>query len=138
MATAAIVLDTNAYSAYRRGTQSVLEAMARAEVVLLPVVVAAELLYGFRGGSRESENRAELRAFLAKPSVRFASGTEETAELFAETKVALRRASTPIPTNDVWVAAHCQEHGATLVTFDRHFLDVPGLRVWPELRTLGA
>lgn len=129
-----VVLDTNAYVALRRGSEAVLDALARTATVILPAVVLAELLYGFRGGSRERENRRELEAFLARPTVRFGPATEETAEHFAETKSALRGAGRPIPTNDLWVAAHAREHGAMLVTFDAHFLGVPGLRVWPELR----
>ena len=129
-----ILLDTNAYSAYRRGDERVLEVMAKSERVLLPAVVLAKLLYGLRGSSRDAENRMELSKFLAKPAVRFISAREDTADAFAVMKTDLRRRGFPKPTNDAWVAAHTQENGAVLVTFDRHFLGVPGLRVWVELR----
>ncbi len=85
-------------------------------------------------GSREAENRIELSKFLAKPAVRFVAATENTADTFAAMKSDLRNKGFPKPTNDAWVAAHTQENGAVLVTFDRHFLGVPGLRVWVELR----
>ena len=60
-----------------------------------------------------------------------ATATEETSEQFAVTKEALRQTGTPLPMNDVWIAAHCLQLGATMVTLDGHFSSVPGLRVWP-------
>ena len=126
-----IMLDTNAYSSYRRGNEDVLEALARAERVFMSVFVLGELLYGFLGGNRQVRNRRELSSFLDKPSVFVATATEETSEQFAVTKEALRQTGTPLPMNDVWIAAHCLQLGATMVTLDGHFSSVPGLRVWP-------
>ena len=126
-----ILLDTNAYSAYRRGNSEVLEALGRAERVFMSVFVLGELLYGFRGGNRYVQNRRELSAFLDKPSVFVATATDDTSEQFAVTKEALRQAGTPLPMNDVWIASHCLQLGATMVTLDGHFGNVPGLRVWP-------
>ena len=122
-----IMLDTNAYSSYRRGNEDVLEALARAERVF----ILGELLYGFLGGNQQVRNRRELSSFLDKPSVFVATATEETSEQFAVTKEALRQTGTPLPMNDVWIAAHCLQLGATMVTLDGHFSSVPGLRVWP-------
>jgi len=125
-----IVLDTNAYSGYLRGDEAVLDVMAEAERVYLSVFVLAELHYGFKGGRRENKNRRELASFLAKPTVRTLHTTQDTAELFALVKDQLRRKSRRIPTNDLWIAAHCLEIGAVLVTFDGHFDDIDGLRRW--------
>ena len=122
-----IMLDTNAYSSYRRGNEDVLEALARAERVF----ILGELLYGFLGGNQQVRNRRELSSYLDKPSVFVATATEETSEQFAVTKEALRQTGTPLPMNDVWIAAHCLQLGATMVTLDGHFSSVPGLRVWP-------
>ena len=72
-----ILLDTNAYSAYRRGNSDVLEALGRAERVFMSVFVLGELLYGFRGGTLYVQNRRELGAFLDKPSVFVATASEE-------------------------------------------------------------
>ena len=126
-----IMLDTNAYSSYRRGNEDVLEALARAERVFMSVFVLGELLYGLLGGNQQVRNRRELSSFLDKPSVFVATATEETSEQFAVTKEALRQTGTPLPMNDVWIAAHCLQLGATMVTLDGHFSSVPGLRVWP-------
>jgi tRNA(fMet)-specific endonuclease VapC len=58
--------------------------------------------------------------------------TRTTADRFGRIAAALRKAGTPIPTNDIWIAAHAFESGAELVTFDDHFAAVPGL-VWTQL-----
>ena len=99
------LLDTKAYGRFFGGDQRVLDVLGEAETVYLSVVVMGELHAGFRGGSRDRENRGQLSQFLAKPSVAELAVTAETAEVFGEVKDALRRAGTPIPMNDVWIAA---------------------------------
>ena len=125
-----IVLDTNAYVALRRGDVRVLEAIGRAERVFLPVFVAGELLYGFKMGTQELLNRRELDSFMEEPEVRALQTTSETADVFAGVKARLREKGRPMPENDLWIAALCLETGSTLVSFDRHFNQVDGLRVW--------
>lgn len=127
------LLDTKAYGRFFGGDQRVLDVLGEAETVYLSVVVMGELHAGFRGGSRDRENRGQLSQFLAKPSVAELAVTAETAEVFGEVKDALRRAGTPIPMNDVWIAAQAIESGSVVVTFDEHFGKVPGLRLWDLL-----
>jgi predicted nucleic acid-binding protein len=124
-----IFLDTNAYVAYRSGDESVLRVLGSAERIHVSLFVFAELLAGFRGGTREGDNRRDLDAFLAKPGVRLTLPTRRTAEYFAIVKNRLRELSRPIPINDVWIAAQCLEHGALLVSCDAHFEWVEGLRL---------
>jgi len=125
-----IVIDTSAYSRLLRGNEDVLEALGRADMVYLSVFVLAELYAGFKGGSKEVRNRDLLERFLSRATVRTIPATRETAEVFAEIKHALKRAGTPLPINDVWVAAHAVETGSVLVTFDSHFKQICGLRLW--------
>lgn len=125
-----ILIDTNAYSAFRSGDERIFELLASAERIYVSVAVLAELYYGFLGGTQERKNRRELKAFLAKPTVRTLHTTDDTADLFASVKDQLRRKSMKIPTNDLWIAAHCMEIGAVLVSFDRHFDHIEGLRRW--------
>ena len=89
-----------------------------------------ELIAGFKGGTREEENRGILKRFLAKPSVRILMATAETAEVFGWLKNKLRQAGTPIPMTDLWIASHVVETGAVIITSDSHFASVPGLRFW--------
>ena len=125
-----ILLDTNAYARFCGGDEGVLGVLGEAETVYLSVVVAGELIAGFRGGSKHGENRTQLSRFLRKPTVRALEVTTETAEVFGQVKDTLRRAGTPIPMNDVWIAAQAIETGSVIVTFDQHFHHVPGLRLW--------
>lgn len=124
-----VLLDTNAYSAYRKGDDRVLEALSEADRVFVSVFVLGELFYGFKAGDREPRNRRELRDFLRNPTVRTLHTTDETADIFATLKDRLRRKGTPIPINDVWIASHCFETGSILVTFDEHFSAIDGLRI---------
>jgi tRNA(fMet)-specific endonuclease VapC len=99
----------------------------RAERVLLPAIVAGELLYGFRRGSRYEHNLRLLEAFLANPYVDLLTVTWKTAERFSRVAAALRAKGRPIPTNDIWIAAHAMETGADLLSFDDHYGEVDGL-----------
>ena len=126
----ALLLDTNAYSKYLRGDPRILDALARAGLVYMSVFVLGELFAGYRSGSKEKANLRFLSAFLAKPVVRVLEATRETAEYFGLIKAALKKMGRPIPLNDVWIAAHALETGSVLVTYDAHFADVPGLRIW--------
>lgn len=125
-----ILFDTNAYAAFLSGEESLLDVLAQAETVAMSVIVLGELHAGFRGGSRRVENERTLSEFLGKPGVSTLLLSSETAQIFGEVKDALKRAGTPIPLNDVWLAAQAIETGAVLVTRDAHFRRVPGLRLW--------
>jgi predicted nucleic acid-binding protein len=122
-----ILLDTNAYSALRRGHEFVAEQVRRSEEVLLSAVVAGELLFGFRNGSRYEENARALESFLEDPNVRLLPVTWDTADFFGRISAELRKRGRPIPTNDIWIAAHAMEAGADLVSADPHFGNVDGL-----------
>lgn len=127
-----VLLDTNAYTALRRGHEGVAARVRGAFEVVVPVVVAGELLFGFRNGTRYEANSSDLRAFLAAPRVRFAGAEQATAERYGRIAAVLRKKGTPIPSNDVWIAAHCMELGAELLTFDAHFAHVDGL-AWTHM-----
>lgn len=121
------LLDTNAYSAFHRGHEFVVNQVRRSEKVLLPMVVVGELLFGFRNGSRYEENFHTLRSFVGDPSVRLLPITWDTADLFGRISTALRKKGKPIPTNDIWIAAHAMAARADLLSSDPHFGNVDGL-----------
>ena len=127
-----ILLDTNAYSALLRGHDEVADRVRRAERVVFSTVVAGELLLGFRLGTRLKKNMAELDAFLENPYVSLIPVTLTTADRFARIAAALRVKGRPIPTNDIWIAAHAMEAGAELLSFDAHFGAIDGL-AWVAL-----
>jgi len=128
-----IVLNTNCYAAYRAGDNRVLDALASAEAGRMSVIVLGELYAGLRGGTIMLENQEQLDLFLAKPTVRILDAGKESAEIFGEVKDQLKNAGTPLPINDVWIGAHTMETGSVLVSYDRHFKVIAGLRYWPYL-----
>lgn len=116
-----VCLDTSAYSHFRRGDSEAVVALSRARRVDVPVVVLGELRAGFRLGGRPDANELELAAFLAEPVVRVVEVDDEAASLYADLVLELRRSGTPLPTNDIWIAALAVREGATVLTYDRHF-----------------
>src|SRR6266702_8639848 len=120
-----ILLDTSAYSLLMRGRTEVAGLLDAADEVYLPAVVIGELLAGFKKGNTEQRNREILDQFLAVPHVGTLPLDEETAERYAVILDFLRRQGTPIPTNDLWIAARAMQHGLVMITADRHFLKLP-------------
>jgi predicted nucleic acid-binding protein len=107
--------------------------MRHAPELLVSVTVLGELLAGFAAGSRQREHRDDLTGFLHSPRVRITPIGPGTADFYALVYAALRRQGPPIPTNDLWIAASCLEHGAALLTLEPHFQHVGGLRVGTRL-----
>ena len=122
-------LDTNAYSRLMLGHPPLQACLEEADRVVMPVIVLGELHAGFLAGARSRENEARLQAFLESPGVRIQDVTWDIARRYALLVNHLRRAGTPIPTNDVWIAATALELGARLVSYDAHFRKTPGLIV---------
>ena len=130
-----IALDTNTYAGFKRGEERCLELIRQADRLLVSITVVGELLAGFACGSQEARNREELSRFLSVPRVELCPTTLATADAYGLAYRDLRRKGRPIPSNDLWIAASCLEHGALLFSFDQHFEQVDGLRVirsWAE------
>lgn len=120
-----VALDTSAYSAFKRGHEEIVDVLRRSEEIVFNIVVLGELITGFRRGSRLAENLEELERFRVSPRVKTVSLDEETADRYAEILAYLRSSGTPIPTNDVWIAASAMQFGLRVVTTDTHFGKVP-------------
>lgn len=120
-----VLLDTSAYSAMRRGDERLLAPIQQASEVFMTPVLIGELLFGFRGGAHAPRNRALLREFLESPRVAVLPLDEETAERYAVVRDYLRQQGTPVPVNDLWIAASAAQHGLRLLTLDAHFKRIP-------------
>lgn len=129
-----ILIDTNAFSHYSRGNLKVERVIVQAEKALVSVVSLGELYLGFKEGNRESKNLGLLSNFINEFNVVIVGVSTETAVYYADIKYSLRRKGTPIPENDIWIAAQAMETNSTLVTLDRHFLKVSSLKVWKKLK----
>lgn len=120
-----IALDTNRYVDLCKGVAATVELVATAEAVFLPFVVLAELRAGFAMGRRSAENERVLRLFLLKSGVFVLYADEQTTHHYAAVFRQLRRQGTPIPTNDIWIAALVLQHNLALHGRDKHFDHLP-------------
>lgn len=116
-----LALDTNRYVELMRGDAEVRARVEEARTVLLPFAVVAELRAGFAVGAQGRANERFLQRFLAKPGVEVVYATDATTHHYAALYRQLRQQETPIPTNDLWIAALVTEHGARLFTRNAHF-----------------
>lgn len=124
-----VCVDTSAYSHFCRGDSGAVTLIRRARAVGVPAVVLGELRTGFRLGARADDNERELTRFLEQPVVSVLDVDEEAASHYADLMVALRRAGTPVPSNDVWIAAVALRDGATVLTYDGDFARIPRVGV---------
>ena len=122
-----VLIDTNIYSLAMRGDTKVIDALRMIDRIGFSAISVGELYSGFKGGNRESKNKEELNLFLDSPRVVLHPIDEGTAEFYAAILDDLREAGTPIPTNDIWIAAVAFQHGYKLFSKDHHFNAVPGL-----------
>jgi tRNA(fMet)-specific endonuclease VapC len=125
-----ILLDTSAYSRLLSGDENVLNSLSYANIIYMSVIVLGELYSGFKGGKKETWNKELIQKFIDKPTVSILDVTVETSEIFAEIKNALKKSGNPVPINDIWIASHSVQTGSVLITFDAHFIKIPGLRIW--------
>ncbi len=122
-----LALDTNRYTDLCRGDAEVVETVERADEVWLPFVVVGELRAGFAVGSQGSRNESVLRRFLLKPGVGVLYADDQTTHHYANIYRQLRKQGSPIPTNDMWVAALVLQHSLALFARDTHFDRLPQL-----------
>jgi predicted nucleic acid-binding protein len=122
-----LCLDTNAYSAFKRGEVAVAGILESAEEVLVPAIVLGELHAGFQIGDRAEHNTRELEDFLRRPGVLVVDVDRRVAERYGLLFKALKVIGRPVPTNDLWIAAVAVETGSRVLSDDSHFDLVPGV-----------
>ena len=123
-----IALDTNRLTDRFQGDGDLASFLGACDEVWVLFVVIAEIKAGFYGGNRHVKNEAVLANFLRHASVDVLYARRETAEQYARLFVQLKRAGTPVPDNDLWIAALALEHDLALISRDRHFDNVAQLR----------
>ena len=122
-----IMLDTSGYVGFKRNAVEVVEIIVKAELIVFSPVVLGELMFGFRNGTRFKENMDDLDRFLEHDAVDLVPIGKITSDRYSRIAVKLKQQGTPIPTNDIWIAAQAMEQGAELITSDRHFDKISGL-----------
>jgi tRNA(fMet)-specific endonuclease VapC len=122
-----VLIDTNIYSLAMKGDPEIVNALRNMDQIGFSVISIGELFSGFKGGDREQKNREELNLFLDSPRVVLHPIDENTADFYASILNNLRIAGTPIPTNDIWIAAIVFQCGYKIFSKDKHFSLIPGL-----------
>ena len=120
-----ILIDTSAYSAFLRGDSQMKRSVQQVDEIFLNPVVLGELLAGFMVGKNEKKNRAILQEFLSSSRVKIIEIDEETSERYAVIVKYLRATGTPLPTNDLWIAASAMQHGLKILTMDKYYVEIP-------------
>ena len=121
-----MILDTNALSAWAEGHAAVESPLRMAQRLVVPSVVLGEYYFGIR----QSRHRSRYEDWLARylPLTEIAVVTSATADAYADIRLELRHRGTPIPPNDVWIAALARQHGLVVLSNDGHFDTVDGVR----------
>lgn len=116
-----MIIDTNVYSALDKGRHSAISALGNNDTLHIPIVVVAELRYGFAFGSREDFNNERLSKFLAQDRVVLLALNVQTADIYAELASLCRKSGRALSNNDIWIAALAKQHNVRLATYDKDF-----------------
>ena len=131
-----VLMDTNAYTAFKRGHTETIKIVQSAEKIGMSPIVLGELLGGFDHGKKSKQNRNELREFLASSRIEIFPITIDTANYYSQVYFSLKRKGQPIPTNDMWIAAQALENACVICTYDKHFAAIDGLIIGNNLAEL--
>ena len=121
-----MILDTNALSAYLDKAPGAVEIVSQARELAIPVLVAGEFAFGIAQSRHRDAYERSLQRMLDRCTV--LEIELETARHYAAIRLELKSSGTPIPANDVWIAALCRQHAAPVMSRDSHFDFVSGLR----------
>jgi|SRR3989344_1219609 len=129
-----VFIETNSYSDYFRGDRRITKEIVNSDEAIISVITLGELFLGFKAGSKEIKNIEILEDFLSEPQVKIAKISQYTSKIYGDIKYQLRIKGRMIPDNDIWIAASVIETDSLLVTYDRHFLEIPRLKFWKGLK----
>ena len=122
-----LLLDSHRYRDFCEGDREVVRLLRQATDIHLPFVVLGELRAGFACGTRSLANERVLSQFLQRPRVHLLLADSETTRHYANLFRQLRFQRTPMPSNDLWVAALAVQHELALLSRDEHFRHLPQL-----------
>jgi tRNA(fMet)-specific endonuclease VapC len=122
-----LLIDSNRFIDFCCGDEDVLQVMESAAMLCIPYIVLAEIRAGGLVTKRGQNQIRILQQLLNQPGVRPVHSSDSTTHHYASIYAQLKKAGTPIPTNDIWIAALAVEHDLILYTRDAHFDNIPSL-----------
>ncbi len=126
-----LLIDSNRFIDFCSGDPEVVSRLETAALVVVPFVVLAEIRVASLLLKHGDVQARMLTEFLHQPGVRTVHSTDVTTHHCAALYVHLRKQGTPIPTNDIWIAALALEHSLVIYTRDAHFDHLPQI---PKIR----
>jgi len=121
-----LMLDTNVLIRFFRSDRKIADIISAHEKIVVPTVVLGEFKAGADPKTSCGQKQLEvLESFLDSPSVSIIPTTEDIASVYARIFRVLKANGTPIPQNDMWIAACAMDAGATLISLDGHFANIP-------------
>lgn len=124
-----LIIDTNTYAEFKRGNPVAVEIVRKANNIIFNPIIIGELIAGFILGSKEEENRIELKQFLDSKKAICVNIDNNTSEQFAQIFKELKQKGKPIPTNDMWIAATAKQYSLAVFSNDNHFKYIDNLKV---------
>ena len=122
-----LMIDTSIYIEYLRGNKDIKNILDFTDIISFSVVSIGEIFAGFHLSKNTKKYLTEIEEYLNSPRLIIYNIDSETAEFYAKIVSELKLNGSPIPTNDIWIAALALQHGIKLFTIDNHFKKVPGL-----------
>jgi len=114
-----VLLDTNIISALLKGDTTLIDKIDAASEVYLPSIVLGELYYGAEYSTQIDKSRSNISKLSDAYDVLIVD--EDTAKIYGLLKATLRNQGTPIPENDIWIAALSKQYSLDLISRDKHF-----------------
>ena len=121
------ILDANVVIDLLKGKENVAFEIDKSKAVYIPVFALGELYLGAESSNRIQYHLDQINAFLTIANV--LNTSDNTALIYGEMKSDLKRKGTPIPENDIWIAALAKEHEMPIVTRDKHFKNLPDIKL---------
>lgn len=120
-----IALDTGIAIRFLNGDDSINNFLSKYNEIYMPAIVVGELIFGALNSKHAEQNLARHKKLIQRTHI--LDITENTATIYAKTRLELKKKGKPIPENDLWIASVCIEHKISLISNDVHFDDIEHL-----------
>ena len=124
---ALLMLDTNAVTAIIKDRDKTLNAILNERPACISVITEAELRFGLARRAVNTELRRIVENYLA--CVDILPWTSASAQRYGLLRAELGMLGKPLAPMDLLIASHAMAEDCTLVSADRAFTQVPGLRL---------
>jgi predicted nucleic acid-binding protein len=121
-----VILDTNALSAWAEGDRAIEPVLRSATEMMIPAVVLGEFEFGIRQSRHYRRYADWLHSNLG--SVEVVAIDRDVAHAYGAVRLELKKAGTPIPINDTWIAAIARQRRLPVISRDVHFDAVAGIQ----------